>query len=83
VPGVHVTVRLSGSLAERLGARVALELEPGATVQDALDALGLERELGERAADALAVVAAGTIVPHRHALADGDALDVLVPVAGG
>ena len=82
MPAVRVTVRLSGPLAERLGHRLAVELAPGASVSDLLGALGLG-EPGGSAADSVAVVAAGTIVPHDRALADGDEVDVLVPVAGG
>ena len=80
---MRVTVRLSGPLAERLGSRLAVELAPGASVSDLLAALALDGEPGGRAADVVAVVAGGTIVPHEHALADGDQVDVLVPVAGG
>lgn len=83
MPGVRVTVRLSGPLRERLGNRVLVELERGASVRDLLDALGLDGGLDAQAADALAVVERGTIVPHGHRLSDGDELDVLVPVAGG
>ena len=81
--GLQVTVRLSGPLAERLGPRLVVELEHGASVRDLLEALARERDLGGRATDALAVVSEGTIVPHEQALADGDQLDVLAPVAGG
>ena len=80
---IRVTVRLSGPLAERLGTRHAFELEQGASVRELLDALARDAGLEAGAAEALAVVARGTIVPHGHALADGDELDVLVPVAGG
>ena len=81
--GIRVTVRLSGSLAQRLGSRHAVELEPVASVRELLDALARDAELEAGAAESLAVVARGTIVPHGYALADGDELDVLVPVAGG
>ena len=83
VRAVRVTVRLSGPLAERLGNRLALELPSPAAVSDLLAALPLGAEAGGHAADAVAVVAGGTIVPHTHVLADGDEVDVLVPVAGG
>jgi molybdopterin converting factor small subunit len=83
VPDVRVTVRLSGPLAERLGNRLVVELVPGASVRDLLAALALAGEEGGPIADCVAVVAGGTIVPHGHALADGDEVDVLVPVAGG
>jgi sulfur carrier protein ThiS len=77
MPGVRVTVRLSGPLAERLGPRRAVELPDGATVGDLLDALD------PTAAASLAVVVDGAIVPQDHALEDDDELAVLAPVAGG
>ncbi|MCZ7587434.1 MAG: MoaD/ThiS family protein [Gaiella sp.] len=80
---MHVTVRLSGPLAARLGNRIAVELEPGACVADLLAVLTLDGEADGRAADVVAVVAGGTIVSREHALAAGDEIDVLVPVAGG
>lgn len=78
-----MAVRLSGPLAQRLGSRHAVELEQGASVRELLDALARDAELEPGATEGLAVVAQGTILPHGHALADGDELDVLVPVAGG
>jgi molybdopterin converting factor small subunit len=83
VPGTRVTVRLSGSLGERLGNRLVVDLDPGARVRDLLEALAADGELGDRACDGLAVVAGGSIVAHDRVLVDGDELDVLVPVAGG
>ena len=80
---MRVTVRLSGSLAQRLGTRQALDLDAGATVADLLDAVARSAGVACDATQTLAVVVGGTIVPHEHALADGDELDVLVPVAGG
>ncbi len=80
---MRVTVRLSGSLAQRLGTRQSLDLDAGATVADLLDAVARSAGVDCDATQTLAVVAGGTIVPHEHALADGDVLDVLVPVAGG
>lgn len=78
-----MTVRLSGPLAERLGHRRGVELERGATVRDLLDTLARDGRLAASETESLAVVAGGTIVPRGHALAEGDELDVLVPVAGG
>ena len=80
---MRVTVRLSGSLAERLGNRLGVDLDPGARVCDLLESLAADGELGERACDGLAVVAGGAMVSHDRTLVDGDELDVLVPVAGG
>lgn len=83
MPALRVTVRLSGPLVERLGPRRVVELGPGATVADLLDELLLTGPSAEPPLEAVAVVAGGTIVRHDHVLADGDELDVLVPVAGG
>lgn len=83
MPGMHITVRLSGSLAERLGNRIVLDLDPGARVRDLLETLAADGALGERASDGLAVVAGGAMVSHDRVLVDGDEVDVLVPVAGG
>ena len=83
MPGLHVTVRLSGPLAERLGHRRGLELEQGASVADLLDALARDGGLEADETESRAVVAGGAIVPRGRVLAAGDALDVLGPVAGG
>ena len=82
MPAVRVTVRLSGPLAERRGNRLLVELPHGARVDDLLAALAVDGEAGA-SSDTVAVVAGGTIVSRQHVLADGDAVDVLVPVAGG
>jgi molybdopterin converting factor small subunit len=81
--GIRITVRLSGRLAERLGPRRTLDLAPGATAADLVAALGREADLGGDSVRGLAVVAGGAFVARDHPLADGDQLDVLVPVAGG
>jgi molybdopterin converting factor small subunit len=83
VPDLQVSVRLSGSLAERLGPRRVVGLPAGACVGDLLQALAREAGLDAGAGASLAVVEQGTIVPHGHLLGDGAELDVLVPVAGG
>ena len=79
---MRVTVRLSGPLAERRGNRLVVELPPGARIDDLLAALAVDGE-ADASSDAVAVVAGGTIVSRQHVLADGDEVDVLVPVAGG
>ena len=79
---VTVTVRLSGPLAESIGPRRALALDDGATVDDLLEAVAREARIDGRAAT-LAAVAGGRFLARSQALADGDEVDVLVPVAGG
>jgi molybdopterin converting factor small subunit len=83
MPGLTVHVRLSGTLAERLGARRTLELEAGATVDDLVAAIGRDAGFEPGAVRGLAVVAAGSFLARGRPLADGEELDVLVPVAGG
>lgn len=79
---VTVTVRLSGPLAQSLGARRAVGMDEGATVYELLDAIAREAGIPGHAGS-LAAVAGGSFLARSHALADGDQLDVLVPVAGG
>jgi molybdopterin converting factor small subunit len=83
MPGITVHVRLSGTLAERLGPRRSVALEPGATVDDLVAAIGRDAGFEAGGGRGLAVVAGGSFVARGRALADGDELDVLVPVAGG
>ena len=78
-----VTVRLSGVLAERLGHRRALEFAPDATVADVVAEVGSLAGLEPPALGGLAVVSDGSFVRRDRAVADGEELDVLVPVAGG
>jgi molybdopterin converting factor small subunit len=81
--GITVHVRLSGTLAERLGSRRTLELARGATVDDLVATIGRDAGFEPGARRGLAVVAGGSFVARGHVLADGEELDVLVPVAGG
>lgn len=78
-----VTVRLSGTLAERLGSRRAIDLAPGATVDDVVAELGRLADFDPAALRGLAVVAGGSFLRRDRPVADGEELDVLVPVAGG
>jgi molybdopterin converting factor small subunit len=80
---VTVSVRLSGPLAESLGARRSVEMESGATVYDLLETLAQDAGIDPSDAGCLAAVAGGGFLDRSHALTDGDELDVLVPVAGG
>jgi molybdopterin converting factor small subunit len=79
---VNVIVRLSGPLAESLGARRAVGMDEGATVNDLLETIAREARIDGHAGT-LAAVAAGSFLERSRALADGDEVDVLVPVAGG
>lgn len=77
---VTVAVRLNGALAERLGARRSVTLPDGATADD------LVRELRDEAGVELAnvvVAVDGRVVGGSAVLADGAAVAVLVPYAGG
>jgi molybdopterin converting factor small subunit len=83
VTQLRVTVRLSGELARRLGSRRVIELASGALVDDLVAALAGEAGVDPKVGGGLAVVSNGSFVPRDRPLANGDELDVLVPVAGG
>jgi sulfur carrier protein ThiS len=78
-----VNVRLSGPLAQSLGARRSVGMDEGATVYDLLEMIALEAGIDPSDAGSLAAVAGGSFLARSQTLADGDELDVLVPVAGG
>jgi sulfur carrier protein ThiS len=78
-----VTVRLSGVLAQRLGSRRTIELAGAPTVADVVSEVGRMAALDPEALGGLAVVADGSFLPRDHPVAEGEELDVLVPVAGG
>ena len=78
-----VTVRLSGTLAQRLGNRREIEVASGATVDDVVAELGRLADVDAAALRGLAVVSEGSFVRRERPVADGEELDVLVPVAGG
>jgi len=81
---MKVSVRLFAQLRERCGERVDVELAEGATVADALAALGRERELGELLERMpLAVAVNREYADSAHALAAGDELALIPPVSGG
>jgi len=81
--GMTVTVRLSGTLAQRLGNRREIEVASGATVDDVVAELGRLADVDAAALRGLAVVSDGSFVRRERPVADGEELDVLVPVAGG
>lgn len=76
-------MRLSGTLAQRLGARRAVALAPGATVDDLVAALARDAGFDPAELRGLAVVCGGSFVSRGRPVADGEELDVLVPVSGG
>lgn len=81
---MKIHVRLNGALrAEARLDRLTLELPPGATVADVLTELsGRMPPAAPLLARAVAVVA-GTHVPGERALAEGDEVALLMPIAGG
>ncbi len=81
---MNVNVLLFAQARERAGcARLALALEAGANVRDALDAI--ERAHPDLAAlrPHLAVAVNGAVAREGDALADGAELALLPPVSGG
>ena len=82
VAPVTVTVRLSGPLADSLGPRRAIRVDEGATVDELLEVLAREARIDARRGT-LAAVAGGKFLERSQSLADGDEVDVLVPIAGG
>ena len=81
-PALDVTV--SVRLGARLGAgRRSVRLGAGATVADLLDALAPQLELDPRQLDGIAAAIGGEVVGHGRPLADGDAVVLVLPVAGG
>jgi molybdopterin converting factor small subunit len=70
-------------MAERLGSRRTVTLAAGAVVEDLVSEIAREAGFDPESTRGLAVVSAGTYVSRGRQLADGEELDVLVPVAGG
>ncbi len=80
-----VQVRLFAMLRERAGRdSVEVELDEGATVRDALDAVGDEHGLGDML-ERMSIVAAlnREYVSDESALQEGDELALIPPVSGG
>jgi hypothetical protein len=80
---MRVMVRLSGSLAERLGNRLVVELVEGARARDLLDALAFEGRLGDRAPESWGRGHDRAIQAPARTHSPGDEVDGVVPVAGG
>ncbi|HJR46111.1 MAG TPA: MoaD/ThiS family protein [Actinomycetota bacterium] len=79
---MNVTVTLFGPLRDNLpydadGNRVAIELEPGATVQDAATALGIP------ARQIFAVLVDGEQTDRSTRLAEGVEVTLMPPYSGG
>jgi MoaE-MoaD fusion protein len=82
---MEVEVRLFAMLRERAGAdRVTIELPEGATVRDAISAIGRDRGLGDLIAAMPVVMAVNReYAGSDDALAAGDELALIPPVSGG
>jgi molybdopterin converting factor subunit 1 len=85
ISGMVVEVRLFAMLRERAGSdRVIVELPEGATVRDAITAVGSEPGLGALIAAMPVVMAVNReYADEHHALAAGDELALIPPVSGG
>ena len=82
MPGPTLTVDVR--LGARLGpGRRSLSMPAGATVADVLAALAPDLGRPEQELAAVAVALRGEVVGREHALRDGDALALILPVAGG
>jgi molybdopterin synthase catalytic subunit len=82
---VHISVRLFAALRERAGCdAVDLELDDGATVADALDALGERDRLAEPLAQMPVVMAVNRdYADPASRLHEGDEVALIPPVSGG
>jgi MoaE-MoaD fusion protein len=80
-----IQVRLFAMLRERAGREsVELELDEGATVQDALEAVGRRHDLDELIARMPVVVAVNReYAAEEDVLTNGDELALIPPVSGG
>src|SRR5919201_7042273 len=82
---MEVEVRLFAMLRERAGSdSVTVDLPPGATVRDALDAVGSRHGLGELIAAMPVVMAVNReYADDGDTLSAGDELALIPPVSGG
>jgi sulfur carrier protein ThiS len=79
-PGIAVEVRLGA----RLGpGRRRVELPAGATVTDLLGALEPALGVGPERLGSVAVAVGGEVVGRDRPLRDGEAVTLVLPVAGG
>lgn len=71
-------------LGSRLGpGRRSVRLPAGATVADLIATLAPELGRAPQELAGVAVALRGEVVDHAHRLSDGDALALILPVAGG
>jgi MoaE-MoaD fusion protein len=80
---MRLTVRLFATLREAAEDRTTLELEPGATVEDAWGTLAARWPALEPYRDWVRAARNGTYAPFDSPLADGDEVAFLPPVSGG
>ncbi len=81
---MHVQVRLGSGLATAAGTRrLRVELPREATVDTLLARVGELEPAIARALDSALPVVKGTHASRAQALADGDEVALLIPVAGG
>src|SRR5438067_280672 len=82
---MFVKVRLFAMLRERAGSEsLQVELEDGATVRDAIDAIASEHGLGDVVARTSMVMAVNRqYAEEERPLAEGDELALIPPVSGG
>jgi molybdopterin synthase catalytic subunit len=80
-----VKVRLFAMLRERAGSdSLQVELEDGATVRDAIDAIASEHGLGDVVSRTSRVMAVNRqYAEEKRPLAEGDELALIPPVSGG
>jgi molybdopterin converting factor small subunit len=78
---ITVDVRLSGRLGA--GGRRSMRLGAGATAGDLVAALAPELGLDAARLDGVAVAVGGEIAGRDRPLRDGDAVALVLPVAGG
>ncbi len=81
---MNCTVLLFAQLAESIGSgRLTIELNDGATVEDALQELGSRYEIITAMCDSLAVAIDDRYCARTKMLNDGDTLALIPPVSGG
>jgi molybdopterin synthase catalytic subunit/molybdopterin synthase sulfur carrier subunit len=80
---LQVAIRTTGALRDVLGPRRALALPDDATVADLLAFLGALDPAAAEALGRTVVSIGGATVDRGRALADGDEVALILPVAGG
>ena len=82
---VRVTVRLFAMLRERAGSdSIEIELDDGATVADAIEALGRDPGVGDLASRLpLRIAVNREYAPDEATISPGDELAAIPPVSGG